>query len=403
MCLWCIYSIYYVATTCLYCIYYMSMMYPFCIYYVSTTYLFYTACLWCICSVSMSHSVSIMYLLCMYYMPVTICLRLCVSATYNLGCVHSTVSDADLDQAHTEPRSPHRPLKGQALTSVSQAGLQDSIWTPGQPGISKLGFILNLQVTEQTWGTHSGQENTHWWAEVPSVWPRPVSLCLALVLAPHSRGWGTNSQGAVTTTGEKWREAGQGWRVGADAGPAHLPCEAAPPAPISQERKRRLREPCPASCSQSWLRPAQPKVPGRGLDSWAGINEWINETHKLKKEQSHQPQTPTEVFPGSHDQVKGREGEGGTVPRESLGCLGRGREDTHQPLSGQRTQLLQVSRFLKSRLRLKTALVIKHTQEAGFSLRLSLLKGFKNLSGAGGGGKPQAVTTKFWCVIYIYI
>ena len=83
-------------------------------------------------------------------MPVTICLRLCVSATYNLGCVHSTVSDADLDQAHTEPRSLHRPLKGQALTPVSQAGLQDSIWTPGQPGISKLGFILNLQVTEQT-------------------------------------------------------------------------------------------------------------------------------------------------------------------------------------------------------------------------------------------------------------
>ena len=66
-----------------------------------------------------SCSVSIMYLLCMYYMPVTypvtICLRLGVSATYNLGCVHSTVSDADLDQGHTEPRSPHRPLRGASV------------------------------------------------------------------------------------------------------------------------------------------------------------------------------------------------------------------------------------------------------------------------------------------------
>lgn len=89
------------------------------------------------------------------------------------------------------------------------------------------------------------------------------------------------------------------------------------------------------------------------------------------------------------------EGEGKTSAREILGRLGKGREDAHQLPSGWRTQLLQVSRFLKSRLRLKTALVIKHTQEAGFSLRLSLLKGFKNLSGAGGEGKPEAVTTKF--------
>ena len=76
-----------------------------------------------------------------------------------------------------------------------------------------------------------------------------------------------------------------------------------------------------------------------------------------------------------------REGEGETSAREILGHLGRGREDAHPPPSGWRTQLLQVSRLLKSHLRLKTALVIKHTQEAGFSLRLSLLKGFKNFRG----------------------
>ena len=92
---------------------------------------------------------------------------------------------------------------------------------------------------------------------------------------------------------------------------------------------------------------------------------------------------------------KGEKGRGAQCPRKAWAAWEEGgRTPTSLSLVG-RTQLLQVSRFLKSRLRLKTALVIKHTQEAGFSLRLSLLKGFKNLSGAGGGGKPQAVTTKF--------